>query len=151
VPDADRAELERRTRSKAVPVRVAERARIVLLAAAGLTGAEIAGRAGCTEPTVIKWRRQYAESGLAGLDAAPRGGGPVTVLTEQTICEILAATVTPPPESLQRQGITHWSARRLADWLGRSSVHRRLERPPPAVCLDQGRRRDPRQHQPRED
>jgi DNA-binding CsgD family transcriptional regulator len=29
----------------------------VLLAADGLTGAQIAERAGCTEPTVIKWRR----------------------------------------------------------------------------------------------
>jgi transposase len=120
VPGTDRAELERRTRSKGVPARMAERARIVLLAAEGLTGAEIAGRTGCTEPTVIKWRRQYAQSGLAGLEDAPRGGGPVTVLTEQTVCEILAATVTPPPESLQKQGITHWSPRRLADWLGRS-------------------------------
>jgi transposase-like protein len=40
----------------------------VLLAADGLTGAQIAERAGCTEPTVIKWRRQYAEAGLAGLE-----------------------------------------------------------------------------------
>ena len=69
---------------------------------------------------MIKWRRHYAESGLAGLEDAPRGGGPVTVLTGDTVCEILAATVTPPPESLQKQGIMHWSSRRLADWLGRS-------------------------------
>src|SRR5215472_14806010 len=117
VPGADRAELERRARSKGVPARVAERARIVLLAADGLTGAQIAERAGCTEPTVIKWRRQYAGSGLAGLEDAPRGGGPVTVLTGEAVCEILAATVTPPPESLRAQGVTHWSARRLADWL----------------------------------
>ena len=33
VPDADRAELERRARSKGAPARVVERARIVLLAA----------------------------------------------------------------------------------------------------------------------
>jgi Homeodomain-like domain len=58
--------------------------------------------------------------GLAGLEDARRGGGPVTVLTEQTVCGILAVTVTPPPESLQKQGVTHWSSRRLADWLGRS-------------------------------
>jgi transposase len=121
VPDTERAELERRARSKGAPARVVERARIVLLAADGLTGAEIAQRAGCTEPTVIKWRRQYAERGLAGLEDAPRGGGPVTVLTDETVCEILAVTLTPPPESLQAQGITYWSARRLADWLKRSS------------------------------
>ena len=72
VPDSDRAELERRARSKGVPAGVAARARIVLLAASGLTGAQIAERAGCTEPTVIKWRRQYAGRGLAGLEDAPR-------------------------------------------------------------------------------
>ena len=92
----------------------------MLLAAEGLTGPQIAERTGCTEPTVIKWRRQHAESGLAGLEDAPRGGGPVTVLTEEAVCQILAATLTPPPESLQAQGITHWSSRRLADWLRRS-------------------------------
>src|SRR5215472_9756103 len=117
VPGADRAELERRARSKGAPARVVERARIVLLAADGLTGAQIAERAGCTEPTVVKWRRQYAESGLAGLEDAPRPGGPRRVLTGEVVCEILAATVTPPPASLRAAGVTHWSSRRLADWL----------------------------------
>ena len=120
VPDADRAELERRARARGEPGRVAERARIVLLAADGLTGPQIAERAGCSEPTVIKWRRQYAEAGLAGLEDAPRPGGPKKVLTEQMIGEILAATVTPPPEALQAAGVTHWSSRRLADWLWRT-------------------------------
>src|SRR5437763_12601228 len=55
VPDFDRAELERRARAKGAPARVVERARIVLLAADGLTGPQIAERAGCTEPTVVKW------------------------------------------------------------------------------------------------
>ena len=120
VPDCDRAELERRARAKGAPARVAGRARIVLLAADGLTGAQIGERAGCTEPTVIKWRRQYAESGLAGLEDAPRPGGPKTVLTDEVVCEILAATMTPPPDSLQAQGVTHWSSLRLAEWLGRA-------------------------------
>ena len=120
VPDSDRAELERRARAKGAPARVVERARIVLLAADGLTGPQIAGRAGCTEPTVVKWRRQYAEGGLAGLEDAPRPGGPRTVLTDEVVCQILAATVTPPPESLQAAGVTHWSSRRLAHWLHRA-------------------------------
>ena len=72
VPDAERAELERRARSKGAPARVVERARIVLLAADGLTGPQIARRVGCTEPTVITMARQYAERGLAGLEDAPR-------------------------------------------------------------------------------
>lgn len=44
VPDADRAKLERRARDRGAPARVVERARIVLLAADGLTGPQIAGR-----------------------------------------------------------------------------------------------------------
>jgi transposase-like protein len=75
--DADRVKLERRARDRGAQARVAERARIVLLAAEGLTGPQIAERVGCTEPTVIKWRRQYAEAGLAGLeDARERQGEP---------------------------------------------------------------------------
>src|SRR6266516_2770009 len=70
-----------------VKARVAERARIVLLSAEGLTGPQIAQRVGCTEPTVIKWRRQYAGDGLAGLEDAPRPGGPKTVLTGEAIAE----------------------------------------------------------------
>jgi hypothetical protein len=44
---------------------------------------------------VIRWRRQCAEPGLAGLGDAPRGGGPVTVLTGQAAGEILAAAANP--------------------------------------------------------
>src|SRR5713101_5738646 len=120
VPDADRVKLERMARDRGAEARVAERARIVLLSAEGLTGPQIAERVGCSEPTVVKWRRQYAEAGLAGLADAPRPGGPKTVLTDAVIAEILSATVTPPPQALRDQGITHWSSRRLADWLARS-------------------------------
>ncbi len=42
------------------------------------------------------------------------------MLTDEVIAEILSATVTPPPEALREQGLTHWSARRLAEWLARS-------------------------------
>src|SRR5258708_9198782 len=98
VPEPDRVKLERRARDRGAAARVVERARIVLLAAVGLTGPQIAERVGCTEPTVIKWRRQYAGDGLAGLEDAPRPGGPKTVLTETAIAEILSATVTPPPD-----------------------------------------------------
>jgi transposase len=119
VRDNERVELERRARSKAEPARVAQRARIVLLAEQGLTGPQIAERVGCSEPTVVLWRGRYAQSGLLGLDDAPRPGGPVRVMTPEVAAEVLAATVTPPPEALRGRGVTHWSARRLADWLAR--------------------------------
>ena len=130
VPDADRAELERRARDRGAPARVAERARIVLLAAEGLTGPQIAERAGCTEPTVIKWRRQYAESGLAGLEDADRPGGPKTVLTDEAVCEILAATVTPPPDA-RSPGAPWLSILRAIDPVRGRSIHTRPRRVSP--------------------
>src|SRR5687768_5346297 len=69
IPEADRRELQRRARSKGAPARVVERARIVLLAGEGVPGKQIAARVGCAEPTVVTWRRRYAEAGLAGLEA----------------------------------------------------------------------------------
>jgi transposase len=120
VPDSDRAELERRAKDRGAEARVAERARIVLLAAEGLTGPQIAERVGCTEPTVIRGGSEYAGAGRAGRADPPRPGGPKTVLTDRTISEILSATVTPPPESLRAMGVTHWSSRRLAGWLRRT-------------------------------
>jgi hypothetical protein len=39
------------------------------------------------------------------------------MLTDEVVCQILSATVTPPPELLRAAGVTHWSSRRLADWL----------------------------------
>src|SRR5258708_33867990 len=71
VPDSDRVKLERMARDRGGPARVAERARIVLLAAEGLTGPQIAERGGGSEPTVVKWRRQDAEAGPAGGGGAP--------------------------------------------------------------------------------
>ena len=50
VRDGDRAELERRARSKSEPARVAQRARIVLLAADGVSNTEIAERVGVSRP-----------------------------------------------------------------------------------------------------
>src|SRR5260370_27161189 len=76
VTDADRVKLERRARDRGAPARVAERARIVLLAAEGLTGPQIAGRVGCTEPTGVKWRRPDAGGGPAGRGGPPPPGGP---------------------------------------------------------------------------
>ncbi len=119
VRDQGRVELERRARSKAEPARAAQRARIVLLSEQGLTGPQIAERVGCSEPTVVLWRKRYAVSGITGLDDVPRPGGPVRVLTREVTEQILADTLTPPPQALRAAGITQWSARRLADWLDR--------------------------------
>src|SRR3954452_6449294 len=105
--DGDRAELSGWVRSSAIRAGLAQRARIVLLAADGLANAEIAQRVGVSAPTVLSWRRRYQRGGVAGLTDAPRSGRPRTVDARK----IIEATLSPPPKRL---GVTHWSSRLLA-------------------------------------
>jgi transposase len=100
-----------------------QRARILLLAAEGIANSEIAERLGVSRPTVITWRKRYAREGLSGgLADRHRRGRPQTVRRIRR-AEILATTLTPPPERL---GVTHWSSRLLASELdvSHSSVAR---------------------------
>jgi transposase len=102
-------------RAKGSPARVVERARIVLLAADGVPGKQIATRVGCSEPTVVLWRSRFAEHGLTGLDDQPRSGKPPQV-PAQVRDRVLTLTLTEPPKD---RGITHWSSRLLAERLRR--------------------------------
>src|SRR5450631_3482489 len=108
--NGDRERLSGWLRASTVPAGLAQRARIVLLAADGVSHTEIAERVGVSRPTVIAWRGRYERSGLAGLGDAARSGRPRTVDHDQ----IITATLTPPPKKL---GITHWSTRLLASHL----------------------------------
>jgi transposase len=115
LPPADRTVLESWTRASSMPAGLAQRARIVLLAADGLGTGEIVERVGVSKPTVIQWKRRYGEGGISALDDRPRSGRPKT-LDE---IEIVLATLEPPPERL---AVTHWSSRLLAAELGVSNV-----------------------------
>src|SRR3954464_13533542 len=113
VPEADRRELTRRARDRGAPAREVERARIVLLAAAGVPGQQIAERVGCAEGTVVTWRGRYAERGLAGLADLPRPGKP-SPLPEGMRDRVLQLTLTASPTV---RGETRWSMWRVADAL----------------------------------
>ena len=63
---------------------------------------------------MIAWRQRYTREGLAGLADRPRPGRAQTVRRHRR-AEILATTLTPPPQDL---GVTHWSSRLLAAELG---------------------------------
>src|SRR4051794_5770401 len=106
----DRELLGSWTRSSSVRAGLAERARIVLLAAEGVPNTEIAERVGVARQTVISWRGRGAASGIDGLVDEHRSGRPRTV----DRAKILVATLTPPPARL---GVTHWSSRLLAEHL----------------------------------
>lgn len=71
-----RAELEARARRYTLPYRDVVRAKIVLMAAAGLDNDEIAARLDTRREIVSKWRKRFFEQGLAGLEERPRGGRP---------------------------------------------------------------------------
>ena len=93
----DRLELERIVRAVSSEVRMVERARIVLAAAEGLKGVEVAERVGCWKPTVVKWRGRYAEKGMDGLRDAPRSGAPLTHGPERRALLIAKACTRPQP------------------------------------------------------
>src|SRR3954471_12994118 len=74
--DGDRRELERRASALTLPLRVGQRARLILFAAEGLADKEIALRCGCHPQVVSKWRRRFCEQGIEGLKDRPRAGRP---------------------------------------------------------------------------
>ena len=115
VPPRDREVLASWLRSTSIRAGLAQRARIVLLAADGAGTNEIVARTGASKPTVIAWKRRYAAEGIGGLDDRPKPGRPRS--TDDVA--IVLATLEPPPERL---GVTHWSSRLLARELGVSNV-----------------------------
>ncbi len=76
--EAERRSLETASRRYTAPYREVIRAKIVLLAAAGLGNLAIAARLDTPRPIVSKWRKRFFEQGLAGLADRPRGGRPPT-------------------------------------------------------------------------
>jgi hypothetical protein len=74
--DTEERELRSRAARSTPPFRVVQRAKIVLLAAEGHANAEIARRLDTDEVLVGRWRRSFADEGLAGLDERPRPGRP---------------------------------------------------------------------------
>ena len=115
MPAVDRAELGRWVRSLSLRAGLAQRARIVLLAADGVGTNEIASRVGVSKPTVISWKKRYAAGGIEALQDRAKSGRPRQI----DEVAVVLATLEAPPSAL---GVTHWSSRLLASHLGISNV-----------------------------
>lgn len=104
-------------RSRTLPARVVERARIVQWAAHGVASKDIAQRLGVSRPTVQLWRERFLALRVAGLEKdAPRPGR-VPRISEAKIRAVLDATLhTTPPAA------THWSTRTMAAVQGLSEA-----------------------------
>jgi transposase len=105
----EQATLEIWARGKRFPVRLVQRAQIILMAAAGELNQNIAGKLGTTRPTIQLWRDRFLALRLTGLEKdAPRPGRLPKITTEK-IAEVVEATLHTKPINA-----THWSARTMA-------------------------------------
>ena len=110
--DQERLQLEAWTRRRTSAQALAQRSRIVLLAAEGLKNTEIAQRLGINRAMAAKWRSRFAEHRLDGLTDEPRPGRPRTISDER-----VDAVITKTLESTPKDA-THWSTRSMAREIG---------------------------------
>ena len=106
--EADQAKLELMARRPKTDQRTAQRARIVLACARGLSNAAVAAERGVTVQTVGKWRERFRTGGLAVLGDAPRSGPPRKI-TDAKVEEVVTRTLEKRPPHA-----THWSTRTMA-------------------------------------
>jgi putative transposase len=118
--EEQRLQLVTLSHSRSIPHGLVERAKIILLAAQGLTNSEVAERLRLSKPCVGKWRQRYLDSGIQGLEEALRPGRPRTIADEQVALLVRKTLKTKP------KGRTHWSVRTMARESGISlkTVHR---------------------------
>src|SRR5665811_496887 len=97
-----RMELTALSRSRSEEVRMVERARIVLACLEEKEVQQVAREMKVSIPTVSKWRRRFAQSGVAGLHDWPRSGKPRTY-DDAFRDRVLALLEQSPPA-----GLSHW-------------------------------------------
>jgi len=108
--DEAQTELTKLSRSGRTSVRLAQRARIVLLAAQGRDNKDIAQEVGVGRVAVARWRQRYLDAGLQGIERdLPRGAPPVKV----DAAKLVELTTQTTPEAA-----THWSTRKMAAQIG---------------------------------
>jgi transposase len=114
-------QLEVWSRSRKCALRLVQRSKIVLLAAEGKTNYEISAVLGIERTIVGRWRKRFAERGLAGIEKdLPRGGRTPSIRNRLARTILRKTTLETPKDA------THWSTRSLAKALGcdHTLVHR---------------------------
>ena len=113
--------LEAWVRAQKTPQSIVQRARIVLMAASGISNNRIAKELSTSRPTVIEWRRRFQESGVDGLTHIRLGRGRRASIPAERVQAIVDATLQTKPK-----GATHWSRRTMAKAQGvsYSTIHR---------------------------
>jgi len=114
------AQLQSIVRSPSMPQALARRARIVLMAAEGMSNSEISHQLSLSRPTVGLWRERFLAQGIVGLYDELRPGAPRSITDEQ-IQSLMHRTL----QTKSEDG-THWNCRSMASVtrLSKSTVQR---------------------------
>src|ERR1700685_2929413 len=112
VSEQERVQLEASARRRSSAQALAQRSRIVLLAAEGLNNTEIAERLGVDPAMGRKGRSPFAAYRLDGRMDEPPPGKPRTITDEQ-VEEVIVKTLESTPKDA-----THWSTRSMAREVG---------------------------------
>jgi transposase len=112
--DDERAQLESWARRRTSAQALAQRSRIVLACASGLTNAHVAAQERVSAATVGKWRSRFVRDRLDGLVDEPRPGRPRTI-DDAKVEEVIVRTLETQPKHA-----THWSTRSMAAQVGLS-------------------------------
>jgi transposase len=110
--ESEREQLEAWARRRKSAQALAQRSRIVLAAASGLSNSEIARQLGIHRSVATRWRNRFAVDRLDGLLDEPRPGRPRTISDAQVEAVIVKTLETTPRDA------THWSTRSMAKEVG---------------------------------
>jgi len=119
--DEERTTLKRWARGRSTPVRLMERAKMVLMASKGMLNRDIAEAIGTDSHTVARWRGRFVHKRLAGIEKDAHRSGRKPTLRRRVARRIVERTTQTTPDDA-----THWSVRTLAKELdvSPSMVHR---------------------------
>ena len=112
-----KTQLEAWIKAPLTPQKIVLRSRICLLAYEGMGNRQIARQLNTSRPTVLLWRKRFAQSGVAGLEHEPPRQASSQRLNEELIKKIVDTTLQTTPAAA-----THWSTRSLGRHLGISHM-----------------------------
>jgi transposase len=117
IEPTQRETLQQWARSRSLPTRQVERAKVVILAADGKTDLEIAASLGISNQKAARWRKRFLQLGLVGLEKdAPRPGRKPAIPAKLKE-ELIRRTTQAKPANA-----THWSTRTMAAEMGISEA-----------------------------
>jgi transposase len=115
--EAQRKQLKTWATGRRIPVRLAERAKMILLAAQGKTDKEIGAELAIWRGTVARWRTRFIAHGVTGIERDETRPGRKPQISARKVKSVVALTTQQRPDNA-----THWSTRSMAAVAGISEA-----------------------------